>query len=366
MNSQPAGLMEPRLSLDLVTLRRRYADGTVKPTEVIQAVYRLIGERGQDAVWITLCAEAEALARAQHLEARVAEFSQLPLFGVPFAVKDNMDPAGLPTTAGCPDFAYNPARNAPVVERLLAAGAILIGKTDLDQFATGLVGVRSPYGTPKNPFDARYIPGGSSSGSAVAVAEGLVSFSLGTDTAAGRVPAAFNNLVGYKPTAGLISTNGVVPACRSLDCVSVFALTCEDAATVAGVVCAPDPEPVGWRPDAGGFSLAESTPRRFRFGVPASGELKTFGDASTGALFAEASARLSQAGGQRVEIDFTPFRKTAALLYGGPWVAERLAAIREFSSITRSRCSRSLERLSPEGGGFPPWMPSRRGIGWRN
>lgn len=331
MNPQSARTIATELSLDLGALRRRYADGSATPVGVIQAVYERIAARGNDSVWITLSPEAESMARARRLEAGFAEFSHLPLFGVPFAVKDNIDAAGLPTTAGCPDFAYKPPGNAPVVERLLEAGAMLIGKTNLDQFATGLVGVRSPYGTPKNPFDARYIPGGSSSGSAVAVAAGLVSFALGTDTAgSGRVPAAFNNLVGYKPTAGLISTTGVVPACRSLDCVSVFALTCEDAATVAGVVCSQDREVPGLRPADAGFCLGESTPGQFRFGVPASGELKTFGDAATGPMFAEAAGRFQRLGGKAVEIDFGPFRETAELLYGGPWVAERLAAIREF------------------------------------
>jgi len=331
VNDSSGPTLDTPPSLDLVTLRRRYANGGVRPTEIIQAVYRQIAARGADAVWILLCPEAQALARARLLEDRFRNFAQLPLYGVPFAIKDNIDAAGWPTTAGCPDFAYDPPRNAPVVERLLAAGAILIGKTNLDQFATGLVGVRSPHGTPKNPFDARYIPGGSSSGSAVAVAAGLVSFALGTDTAgSGRVPAAFNNLVGFKPTAGLVSTTGVVPACRSLDCVSVFALTCEDAATVAGVVCARDAEVSGSRPDANGLGRVEGAPRHFRFGVPASADLNTFGDTATAPLFAEAVARLLAIGGERVEVDFAPFRETAALLYGGPWVAERLAAIREF------------------------------------
>ena len=324
-------MAETEASLDLVALRRRYAEGRTTPAETIQGVYRKIAARGNDAVWITLCPEAEALARARELEARVQDFSQLPLYGVPFAIKDNIDAAGWPTTAGCPDFAYEPLANAPVVGSLLAAGAILIGKTNLDQFATGLVGTRSPYGTPPNPFDPRYIPGGSSSGSAVAVAAGLVSFSLGTDTAgSGRVPAAFNNLVGFKPTAGLISTTGVVPACRSLDCVSVFALTCEDAAAVADVVCAREPEVPGSRPPAAAFSLGESMPGRFRFGVPPPADLKSFGDAATVPLYAETVSRLTAMGGDPVEVDFSPFRETAELLYGGPWVAERLAGIREF------------------------------------
>ena len=173
---------------------------------------------------------------------RIPPAERGPLWGVPFAVKDNIDVAGLSTTAACPEFAYTPSTSATVVERLVAAGAIVIGKTNLDQFATGLVGVRTPYGVARNPFDPAFIPGGSSSGSGVAVATGLVSFALGTDTAgSGRVPAAFTNIVGLKPTKGLISTKGVVPACRSLDCVSVFALTAADAAAVLDVAGGFDP-----------------------------------------------------------------------------------------------------------------------------
>ena len=216
-------------SLDIKTLRAHYSAGTLTPEQVIAAVYERLDQQGDDHVWITLVPREQALARAKHLAASL----HLPLAGMPFAVKDNMDVTGYPTTVGCPDFAYMPETTARVVERLEQAGAILIGKTNLDQFATGLVGTRSPYGTPRNPFNAQYIPGGSSSGSAVAVAAGLVSFALGTDTAgSGRVPAGFNNIVGLKPTPGLVSTAGVFPACRSLDCVSIFALTVADAALI--------------------------------------------------------------------------------------------------------------------------------------
>ena len=206
-----------------------------------------IAEWDDPALWISRTSAAEIRRRASELDDAAAAdpdfIERHPLFGIPFAVKDNIDVAGVPTTAACPAFAYTPSETAPVVRRLLSAGGVLVGKTNLDQFATGLVGTRSPYGVPRNPFDPRYIPGGSSSGSAVAVAAGLVSFALGTDTAgSGRVPAAFNNIVGLKPTRGSVSTRGVVPACRSLDCVSVFALTPQDASTVLDVIASFDPD----------------------------------------------------------------------------------------------------------------------------
>src|SRR4029079_6478535 len=201
----------------------------------IERIFDAIDAEGLAPVWIALADREAAIRLARDVD------PALPLAGVPFAVKDNIDVAGLPTTAGCPAYSYMPERSATVVQRLLDAGAILIGKTNLDQFATGLVGVRSPYGACSSVFDQRYISGGSSSGSAVAVARGLVSFALGTDTAgSGRIPAAFNNIVGLKPTRGLFSTSGVVPACRSLDCVSIFALTVHDAAEVAQLAAAPD------------------------------------------------------------------------------------------------------------------------------
>ena len=223
--------------LDFNSLRRSYAERAASPISVAREIAARIRARGEDAVWISRVAEDALLAAAAALERRAATegLAAMPLYGLPFAIKDNIDVAGLPTTAACPAFAYPPQRSAPAVERLLAAGALLIGKTNLDQFATGLVGTRSPYGVPPNPFDPAFIPGGSSSGSAVAVAAGLVAFALGTDTAgSGRVPAAFNNIVGLKPTRGLVSARGVVPACRSLDCVSVFALTVPDATRGSG------------------------------------------------------------------------------------------------------------------------------------
>jgi len=236
--------------------------------------------------------------------------------------------AGMPTTAACPAFAYTPKRSAVVVDRLLEAGAIVLGKTNLDQFATGLVGTRSPYGIPRNPFNARYIPGGSSSGSAVAVATGLATFALGTDTAgSGRIPAAFNNIVGLKPSRGLLSATGVVPACRSLDCVSVFALSCMDAWRVFEIARHFDPSDPFAR--EGGEIAAPGTQRggpSFRFGLPSAGDLEFFGDENARDAFTLAVNTLKDMGGHPIAIDFTPFREAAQLLYDGPWVAERLVA----------------------------------------
>ncbi|HLO79118.1 MAG TPA: allophanate hydrolase [Magnetospirillum sp.] len=312
------------LSLDISTLSAAYADGSLTPEAVLDEVYARIAGQGERPVWITLLPKAAALARL-----RTAPKG--PLWGIPFAVKDNIDVAGLPTTAACPDFAYTPDRSATVVERLEAAGAVLIGKTNLDQFATGLVGTRSPYGICSSVFSAEHVSGGSSSGSGVAVAAGLVSFALGTDTAgSGRVPAAFNNIVGLKPSKGVISARGVVPACRSQDCVSVFAGTVADAHRVLGVAAAYDAEDAYSRKAPVSAIAAAGGGEGFRFGVPAGG-LDFFGDGEAATLYRHAIARMESLGGTRVEIDFTPFRDAARLLYSGPWVAERLAAIRDFA-----------------------------------
>ncbi len=317
------------LSLDLSTLRAAYAAGTLTPTALVEEIWRRIEGYNDPAVWIHRLSRDELLLRAHEIEKRGT--SDQPLYGVPFAIKDNIDLAGVPTTAACPEFAYTPSGPAFVVQRLLDAGAIPIGKTNLDQFATGLVGVRSPYGVPRNPFHPEMIPGGSSSGSAVAVSAGLVSFSLGTDTAgSGRVPASFNNLVGLKPTKGAFSTRGVVPACRSLDCVSVFALTVEDTAAIAAVAGGYDASDPFARPTPQNASAPVATPSTFRFGVPAAGQLDWFGDTRSPECFVRAVSDLEKLGGIRIEIDFTPFRDAARLLYEGPWVAERWSAVREF------------------------------------
>ena len=255
----------------------------------------------------------------------------LPLSGLTFAIKDNIDLAGVPTTAACPAYAYSPEKSATVVERLIDAGAIPVGKTNMDQFATGLVGTRSPYGACSCVFDERYISGGSSSGSAVAVATGQVDFALGTDTAgSGRVPAAFNNLVGMKPTRGLLSTSGVVPACRSLDCVTILTRTCREAARVFEVACGFDPSDPYSRVPGPGQGAAPWATGAFRFGVPSPAEMAFFGDDAASALFQEAVADLQSLGGTPVRIDYSLFKAAAELLYSGPWVAERLAAIGQF------------------------------------
>ncbi len=314
-------------SLTLSSLRERLRSGQVSPVQRARDVLAAAAEGDRHHAWIYRLPEAAVLALAQRLEADAAAQS-LPLYGVPFAVKDNIDVAGCPTTAGCPAFSYTAATTATAVQRLLDAGAILIGKTNLDQFATGLVGTRSPYGACANAFNPDFIAGGSSSGSAVAVALNLVSFALGTDTAgSGRVPAGFNNIVGLKPTRGAISTAGVVPACRSLDCVSIFALTARDAWDVYQVAAGFDAADAYSRHPA---SSVRAPAARFRCGVPAASQLDFCGDAEAARMFAHSISLIERAGGSIIEIDYTPFREAAALLYEGPWVAERLAAIKEF------------------------------------
>jgi len=312
------------IALDIATLRDAYASRRLTPEAVLDALYARIEARGERPVWITLLPREQALAR-------LARAPKGPLWGIPFAVKDNIDVAGLPTTAACPAFAYTPNRSAEAVERLEAAGAILIGKTNLDQFATGLVGTRSPYGICRSVFSDAHISGGSSSGSAVAVAAGLVSFALGTDTAgSGRVPAAFNNIVGLKPTKGLVSTRGVVPACRSLDCVSVFAGTAGDAHRVLAVIAGFDAEDSFSRRAPAGTLAAAAPPAGLRVGIPA-GPLDFFGDTASEALYRAAADRLERLGAVLVPIDFTAFHKAARLLYSGPWLAERQAAFGDFA-----------------------------------
>jgi allophanate hydrolase len=303
-------------------------DANPSPVDVAERALVEIARRGDDGVWITVMPRERLLGEARALQARRDAGQPLPLYGLTFAVKDNIDVADLPTTAACPAFSHRAERHAPVVARLLDAGALCLGKTNLDQFATGLTGVRSPYGVPKNLFDGRFIVGGSSSGSAVAVAAGLVDFALGTDTAgSGRVPAAFNNVVGLKPSRGLLSATGVVPAVPSLDCVSIFALTVEEAARIAGVARGYDDADPWSRPEAEAFSFAPAErPPRFRFGVPRGSALDFLGDGRAAEQFARACARLEALGGERAEIDFAPFQAAGALVYEGAFVAERLIA----------------------------------------
>lgn len=315
------------MSRTIAELRDAYREGKAEVGQDLQECMSRIRLRGADGVWISRLSDEELGARLASLEAR-EDKAGLPLRGVTFAIKDNIDLAGLPTTAACPDYAYAPERSAFVVERLLNAGALPLGKTNLDQFATGLVGVRTPYGVARNPYNAEYLPGGSSSGSAVAVAAGLCTFALGTDTAgSGRVPAAFNNLVGLKPTRGLLSTRGVVPACRSLDCVSIFTRTVADAAEVLAVAAAHDPQDPLSRPAMPPVSFTPEVPR---LGIPRADQLEFCGDESASALYAKAVARWRELGATVVEVDIGAFLAAARLLYEGPWVAERYAAIKEF------------------------------------
>ena len=315
--------------MTISSLLADYRSGKRTPGAVVESL-----SSGDDdayaCAWICRVPPDALKRRAGQLEQLLREdpraFDRLPLYGVPFAVKDNIDVAGLPTTAACPAFSYVPARSATVVEKLEAAGAIVVGKTNLDQFATGLVGTRSPFGAVPNAFRPEYISGGSSSGSAVTVARGQVSFSLGTDTAgSGRVPAGFNNIVGLKPSRGLISARGVVPACQSLDCVSVFALTVPDAVAVLGAARGPDADD----PWSRALNLsALPLPERFTFALPE--PLEFHGDDHARHAFNAAVDKLEGLGGRPIGVDFSVFLEAAALLYEGPWVAERLAAIRPF------------------------------------
>ena len=317
-----------KLSLDIGNLRQRYQSGALTPLQLVDDLLARLSGEDTHRIWISRLDSDALRAYARALEGK--DIADLPLYGIPFAIKDNIDLAGLPTTAGCPEFAHTPQRHATVVQRLIDAGAIPIGKTNLDQFATGLNGTRSPYGACRNAFNPDTISGGSSSGSAVAVALGLASFSLGTDTAgSGRVPAAFNHLVGHKPSCGALSTRGVVPACRSLDAVSIFALTAEDAERVLAVAAGFDADDAYSRPLAPhGFDFGRAT--RFRFGVPMQKDLEFFGNVEAERLFAAAVERMKALGGTPVAVDLAPFLETARLLYGGPWVAERYLASRDF------------------------------------
>lgn len=277
----------------------------------------------QPQAWISRFAPEQVLAAARAVDARLAAGKDLPLAGVTFAVKDNIDVAGLPTTAACPDFAYAPAHNAFTVQRLLDAGALCLGKTNLDQFATGLNGTRSPHGAPRCVHNLAYVSGGSSSGSAVVVGAGLVPLALGTDTAgSGRVPAAFNGLIGHKPSKGRWSSTGLVPACRSLDCITVFAVDAEDAALADSVIAGFDPADVYSRdlPDL---------PVGTRLGVPLPAQRPWFGDLEAEYLYGRALERLEAQGYTLVEVDLAPLLAAATLLYNGPWVAERTAALED-------------------------------------
>lgn len=313
------------LALDLASLEAAYAAG-LKPAELVDEVFARIEACGDPGIFISLAAReavrAEAAALGQKPDGRA-------LWGVPVAVKDNIDVAGLDTTCACPAFAYSPQEDAVSVARLRAAGALVVGKTNLDQFATGLVGLRSPYPPPKNALDPALVPGGSSSGSAVAVARGLVSIALGTDTAgSGRVPAGLNNIVGLKPTVGAIPTKGVFPACRSLDCVSVFALTVDDAYSAYAAMAGVEPTDAFSRDIR--VAPVSPPPPRFRVGVPTHSTRSFGGDPAAEAAYEATLSDIEAMGGELVELDFEAFFAVAGLLYSGPFVAERYEAIRGF------------------------------------
>lgn len=304
----------------VASLLEAHRSGLRSVSETVRGVYARLAVHDDPAMFITLRDEADVLAEAAALEAAGA--TSLPLYGVPVAVKDNIDVAGLPTTAACPAFAYVAERDATAVARLRAAGALIIGKTNLDQFATGLVGVRSPYGIPRNAVNPKLVPGGSSSGSAVAVAAGIVPVSLGTDTAgSGRVPAMLNNIVGLKPSLGLVPNTGLVPACKTLDCISIFALTVDDAMAVLHVIAGFDEQDAYSRDlRVGPLTAAPPTPV---LGILPEAQREFFGDAESAKAYAEALARFASLGAVLKEIDFSAFAETARLLYEGPWVAER-------------------------------------------
>ena len=324
------------IDLALTSLRSAYEDGSMTIKEVINAVYDRIEAYDDPAVWINLYSREDILAQAESLS------KDLPLYGVPFAIKDNIDSLGFDTTAGCPAYAYAPKEDATVVKKLKEAGALLIGRTNMDQFATGLVGVRSPHGAPRCVFDKDYISGGSSSGSGVAVAAGLVSFALGTDTAgSGRVPAAFNNIVGIKPTKGLLSNSGVVPACKSLDCVSIFATCCADGDFIRSImegVDARDP----WTRKKKTVHLPLDKPV---LGILTDTEKEFYGDEGAQALYEEAIERVKSLGWEIKTFDYQPFREAALLLYNGPWVSERTAAVGEFIETHKEDCDPSVAQI---------------------
>ena len=315
------------MNLLISNLLAQYRAGNLEPAALVMDVAAAAAAVPDDTAWIlrfdAAAIDAQLIALAERFAASGRDWRKFPLYGIPFAIKDNIDYAGQPTTAACPEFAYTPPDSATTVQRLIDAGAILMGKTNLDQFATGLNGTRSPYGAVPNSFNPAYVSGGSSSGSASVVARGLVSFSLGTDTAgSGRVPAGFNNIVGLKPTKGALSTRGVVPACRSLDCVSIFALTAGDAQAVFNAAAGFDAADIYSRRPGDGIN---AFPEQLRVGIPAAPDF--CGDAETRKSYEAAIERAKHLGAVITTFDLTPFLEVARLLYDGPWVAERHAAI---------------------------------------
>ncbi|MEM9092061.1 MAG: allophanate hydrolase [Cyanobacteria bacterium P01_F01_bin.53] len=335
-------------SLTLKSLQQAYLTGHYTPTTLVEAIIAELKARGDDGTWTYTLPEKDLRSRAATLETTLKAAASkdistkgipnhLPLWGIPFSVKDCIDSAGLPTSSGCPGFTYTATHTNPAVQKLLDAGAILIGKTNLDQFATGLVGIRTGYTVPHNAFSADHIPGGSSSGAALSVAKGLVSFAIGTDTGgSGRVPAGFNNIVGLKPTKGRLSTAHTVEACKTLDCLSIFALTPEDTQTIFDIAQGTDPTHPFSRPATVPSPRRQSyapSPKKnqtFRFGVPRPAQRAFFGNTDVEALYNNAIEQLIALGGNCIEIDYGPFLEANALLFNGPWVAERYASVGHF------------------------------------
>lgn len=340
------------LNITISGLQNHYRSDDFTPAQLCEYLLKANTEENSDnPVWLYLLSTDELRPYIDNLAEKTQD--ELPLYGVPFAIKDNIDLAGIPTTAACPDFSYTPDDSAFVVKQLIAAGAIPLGKTNLDQFATGLVGVRSPepWGPVKNSFDPEYVSGGSSSGSSVSVAKGLVSFSLGTDTAgSGRVPAGFNNLVGLKPSRGVFSSSGLVPACRTLDCITVFALTSDDAATVFDIAAVEDQADSYSRhiPKDHQYGVWN---KPFIFGVPKPEQLEFFGDGEYQQAFATAISELQAIGGTPKEVDIQPLLDAATLLYQGPWVAERTAAVGEFIEQNSGSALPVIETIIGQGVG---------------
>jgi allophanate hydrolase len=316
-------------SLDLSTLSAAFADGSLTPSVVVAAIYDRIDKRGDDSVWIHLIAREQALQAAKAIEKTSAIGK--PLWGIPFSVKDCNDIDGLPTTNALREFSYIADHTGQALQRLFDAGAILIGKTNMDQFGIGLVGVRTPYGACSSVFNNDFISGGSSSGSAVSVAAGLCTFSIGNDAAgSGRVPAAFNNIVGIKPTPGLVSNSCVSGGgcVKTIETVSVFSLTVEDGMTVLKLMAGYDPTYPFSKPEADVVSLdIVAAPPSFKFGIPKGDALRFFSDTDAQRLFSQAVARMQEMGGQVVEIDFAAFDEVQRILYDGPWISERALSL---------------------------------------
>jgi len=338
--------------MTILGLLEQYRNGSTSPRQHIVnllATLRRDQDSNPDTAWISLANNEQIIEQINRIDGKQA--AALPLFGIPFAVKDNIDVAGWTTTVGCPDFAYKPAKTATSVQKLLDAGAILIGKTNLDQFATGLVGTRSPYGVVTNPFNPKYVSGGSSSGSASTVSRGLVLFSLGTDTAgSGRIPAAFTNTVGTKPTPGYMSTEGVFPACKTIDCISIFTLTAADASLVLDVMKANAQDRMNepqYHPEP---KLTQQFSAPIRIGIPKSADFLDNTEYSQ--LFTKALKKIKEMGHHVIEVDITPFVKAGKLLYDGPWVAERYAVIEDFIKSHPNSLDPSVKKIIESGASY--------------